>query len=51
MGRRCQNLNDVENALNRIENNTYGECEVCDKQIEEKTLRSTTLRYIMYGAC
>ncbi|MBE0440827.1 MAG: TraR/DksA family transcriptional regulator [Psychrobacter sp.] len=35
-----QNLSYVENALNRIENNTYGECEVCDKQIEEKRLEA-----------
>jgi len=35
-----QNLSYVENALNRIGNNTYGECEVCDKQIEEKRLEA-----------
>ncbi len=35
-----QNLVYVENALSRIENGTYGECEVCGKQIEEKRLEA-----------
>lgn len=35
-----QNLVYVENALSRIENGTYGECEVCGKQIEEQRLQA-----------
>ncbi|MGP9689149.1 TraR/DksA family transcriptional regulator [Psychrobacter sp. AOP22-C1-C5] len=35
-----QNLIYVENALSRIENGTYGECEVCGEQIEEKRLEA-----------
>lgn len=35
-----QNLIYVENALSRIENSTYGECEVCGEQIEEQRLEA-----------
>ncbi|QOD12058.1 TraR/DksA C4-type zinc finger protein [Psychrobacter sp. 28M-43] len=35
-----QSLIYVENALNRIENGTYGECEVCGEQIEEQRLEA-----------
>ena len=35
-----QNLVYVENALSRIENGTYGECEVCGKLIEEQRLEA-----------
>ncbi|MDN3453995.1 MULTISPECIES: TraR/DksA C4-type zinc finger protein [unclassified Psychrobacter] len=35
-----QSLMYVENALGRIENGTYGECEVCGKQIEEQRLEA-----------
>lgn len=30
--------NDIKTALNKIENGTYGTCEVCDKPIEEERL-------------
>lgn len=40
MGEARQNLIDVENALSRIENGTYGECEVCGEQIEEQRLEA-----------
>lgn len=40
MGEARQSLIYVENALSRIENGTYGECEVCGKQIEEKRLEA-----------
>ena len=35
-----QNLMYVENALSRIENGTYGECEVCGEDIEPKRLEA-----------
>jgi len=35
-----QNLIYIENALSRIENGTYGECEVCGKQIQEQRLEA-----------
>jgi len=35
-----QSLIYVENALSRIENGTYGECEVCGEQIEEQRLEA-----------
>ena len=35
-----QSLVYVENALSRIENGTYGECEVCGEPIEEKRLEA-----------
>lgn len=35
-----QSLLYVENALSRIENGSYGECEVCSKQIEEQRLKA-----------
>jgi RNA polymerase-binding protein DksA len=35
-----QNLIYIENALSRIENGTYGECEVCGKQIPEQRLEA-----------
>ncbi|MBI0427236.1 TraR/DksA family transcriptional regulator [Psychrobacter sp. NG27] len=35
-----QSLIYVENALSRLENGTYGECEVCGKQIEEQRLEA-----------
>ena len=35
-----QSLIYVENALSRIENGTYGECEVCGKPIEEQRLEA-----------
>lgn len=35
-----QNLIYVENALSRIENGTYGECEVCGEPIEEQRLEA-----------
>jgi DnaK suppressor protein len=31
-------LQRVEKALDKIEKNTYGRCELCDKEIEEKRL-------------
>lgn len=40
MGEARQSLIYVENALSRIENGTYGECEVCGKDIEEKRLEA-----------
>ncbi|WP_010199286.1 TraR/DksA family transcriptional regulator [Psychrobacter sp. PAMC 21119] len=40
MGEARQSLSYVENALSRIENGTYGECEVCGKLIEEKRLEA-----------
>lgn len=40
MGEARQSLIYVENALSRIENGTYGECEVCGKVIEEKRLEA-----------
>lgn len=40
MGEARQSLIYVENALGRIENGTYGECEVCGKVIEEKRLEA-----------
>ena len=35
-----QSLIYVENALSRIENGTYGECEVCGEPIEEQRLEA-----------
>ena len=35
-----QSLLYVENALSRLESGTYGECEVCGKQIEEQRLEA-----------
>jgi len=35
-----QSLVYVENALSRIENGTYGKCEVCGEQIEEQRLEA-----------
>lgn len=35
-----QSLIYVENALSRIDNGTYGECEVCGEQIEEQRLEA-----------
>lgn len=35
-----QSLIYVENALSRIENRTYGKCEVCGEQIEEQRLQA-----------
>ena len=35
-----QSLIYVENALSRIENGTYGKCEVCGEQIEEQRLHA-----------
>ena len=35
-----QSLVYVDNALSRIENGTYGECEVCGKPIEEQRLEA-----------
>ena len=35
-----QSLIYVENALSRIENSTYGKCEVCGEQIEEQRLEA-----------
>ena len=35
-----QSLVYVENALSRIENGTYGECEVCGEPIEEQRLEA-----------
>ena len=40
MGEARQSLIYVEKALSRIENGTYGECEVCGKLIEEKRLEA-----------
>ena len=40
MGEARQSLIYVDNALSRIENGTYGECEVCSKPIEEKRLEA-----------
>jgi RNA polymerase-binding transcription factor DksA len=33
-------MNEVEAALSRIEENTYGKCEVCGKDIEEERLKA-----------
>ncbi len=35
-----QSLIYVENALSRIENGTYGECEVCEEPIEKQRLEA-----------
>lgn len=35
-----QNLIYVNEALSRIENGTYGECEVCGKTIQEERLKA-----------
>lgn len=35
-----QSLVYVENALSRIENGTYGECEVCGERIEAQRLEA-----------
>ncbi|MGP4714394.1 MULTISPECIES: TraR/DksA C4-type zinc finger protein [unclassified Psychrobacter] len=35
-----QGLIYVNNALSRIENGTYGECEVCGRDIEDKRLEA-----------
>ncbi len=40
MGEARQSLVFVENALSRIENGKYGECEVCDERIEEQRLEA-----------
>ena len=40
MGEARQNLIYVENALSRIENGLYGECEVCGEKIEEQRLEA-----------
>ena len=40
MGEARQSLGYVENALSRIENGTYGECEVCGEKIEEQRLKA-----------
>ncbi len=40
LGEARQSLIYVENALNRIENGTYGECEVCGEDIELKRLEA-----------
>ena len=40
MGEAHQSLIYVENALSRIENGTYGECEVCGEKIEAQRLKA-----------
>ena len=40
MGEARQSLIYVDNALSRIENGKYGECEVCGKQIEVQRLEA-----------
>ncbi|WP_201597782.1 TraR/DksA C4-type zinc finger protein [Psychrobacter vallis] len=40
MGEARQSLVHVENALSRIENGTYGACEVCGEKIEEQRLEA-----------
>ena len=40
MGEARQSLIYVDNALSRIKNGTYGECEVCGKQIEVQRLEA-----------
>lgn len=40
LGEARQSLIYVENALSRIENGTYGECEVCGEDIEIKRLQA-----------
>lgn len=40
MGEARQSLVFVENALSRIKNGKYGECEVCDERIEEQRLEA-----------
>lgn len=40
MGEARESLVYVDNALSRIENGTYGECEVCGEQIEEQRLEA-----------
>lgn len=35
-----QGLRHVHNALNRIDNGSYGECEECGEDIEEKRLQA-----------
>ena len=38
VGTLSERLHDVEDALTKIENNTYGICEVCGKPIEAERL-------------
>lgn len=33
-------LNDIDNALRKIEDGTYGQCEVCDSKISVQRLRA-----------
>ena len=40
MGEARQSLIYVENALSRIENGTYGTCEVCAEPIEQQRLHA-----------
>ncbi|MDO5768719.1 MAG: TraR/DksA C4-type zinc finger protein [Psychrobacter sp.] len=35
-----QSLGHVQHALSRLDNGTYGECEVCGEDIEEKRLQA-----------
>lgn len=35
-----QGLNHTNNALNRIENGTYGECSECGEEIDDKRLEA-----------
>ena len=39
----------VENALSRIENGTYGKCEVCGEQIEEQRLQALPYATLCMG--
>ena len=32
-------VSDIDSALSKIENGTYGKCEKCDKEIEESRLK------------
>ena len=43
-----QSLIYVENALSRIENGTYGKCEVCGEQIEEQRLQALPYALLPY---
>lgn len=36
--RELKKLRDIEAALNRIENNSYGQCDDCDEDISRKRL-------------
>ncbi len=41
-------LNQIDQALERIENGTYGICRVCGKEIDEKRLRAVPTTRICF---